>query len=89
MGEWNGEKNTWIAWLWCFSPEQWNAEKIPGVGRGMVRKGRGIVRKKPGVPSGMLRKISAFETGRFRSYKDLNARDLRLPCFSEFHSPAH
>jgi hypothetical protein len=37
---------------------QWNIEKNRGIASGMLRKERGIVRKKTATPSGIVRKIA-------------------------------
>ena len=68
---------------------EWNIEKIRGIASGMTRKERGIMRKKLGAPSGMVRKIPAVQNGRSMGDKEWNIKDLRTFCFSEFHSHVH
>ncbi len=68
---------------------EWNVEKIRGIGRGMARKHRGIMRKKPETPSGILRKMLGVLRGRCRSDKESDIKHLGTLCFSEFHSRVH
>jgi hypothetical protein len=49
---------------------EWNIEKIRGTASGMTRKEHGIMRKKLGAPSGMVRKIPAIQNGRAMGYKE-------------------
>jgi hypothetical protein len=69
--------------------EEWNFEKIRGVVSGMVRKARGMLRKKTGDLSGILRKTHGIENGRGRSDNEPHVKYLQTLAFSEFHSPAH
>jgi hypothetical protein len=68
---------------------EWNIEKIRGIASGMTRKERGIMRKKLGAPSGMVRNIPAVQNGRSMGDKEWNVKHLRTLCFSEFHSHVH
>ena len=49
---------------------EWNIEKIREIASGMMRKERGIMRKKLGAPGGMVRKIPAIQNGRSMGDKD-------------------
>jgi hypothetical protein len=69
--------------------DEWNGEKILGVGSGMVRKARGMLRKRLGGPSGILRKTHGIKSGRARNNNEPHANDLQTLAFSEFHSHVH
>jgi hypothetical protein len=89
VGERNREKTYKDDEIALLFEREWNIEKIRGIASGMTRKERGIMRKKLGAPSGMVRKIPAVQNGRSMGDKEWNVKDLRTFCFSEFHSHVH
>jgi hypothetical protein len=55
----------------------------------MVRKERGIMRKKPRLPSGIVRKIAGVKRDWYASHNGQDIKDLWRLRFSEFHSRVH
>jgi len=68
---------------------EWNIEKIREIASGMLRKDRGIVRKKTTTPSGIVRKFAGVQRDRCVSDNRLDVKDLRGFGFSVFHSRVH
>jgi hypothetical protein len=87
--EWNAEKTYKDDEMGLLFEWEWNIEKTRGIDSGMVRKERGIERKKTETPSGILRKMSGVLRRRGRSDKAQDVKYLGTLCFSAFHSHVH